>query len=225
MLSKYGLEVLLKFFGLAALIVVCCFTVIDQEVVRGVLLAIVGLSSAFVLTFFRDPDRTTPQQENAVISPADGKVVLIKELFEPEYLKGEAIQVSIFMSPLNVHVNRFPISGIVKYFRYIRGEYIVAFNEKSSDRNERTHIGMENSGHKVLFKQIAGAVARRIVARVNVGQTATAGERFGMIKFGSRVDVIMPKGTEIVARLHENVRAGETILANFSSGFISPEMK
>lgn len=224
MLSKYGLGVLLKFFGLAAVIIVCCFTVIDQGVVRSVLLALVGVSSAFVLNFFRDPQRTTPQQENAVVSPADGKVVLIKELFEPEYLKGEAIQVSVFMSALNVHVNRFPISGIVKYFRYIRGEYIVAFDEKSSERNERTHIGVENSGYKLLFKQIAGAVARRIVARVNVGQTATAGERFGMIKFGSRVDVIMPKGTEIVVRLHENVRAGETILAKFSSGLIAPEV-
>jgi len=224
-LSKYGLGVLLKFFGLAGLIVVCCFTVIDQEVVRSVLLALVGVASVFVLNFFRDPERTTPQQENAVVSPADGKVVLIKELFEPEYLKREAIQVSIFMSPLDVHVNRFPISGIVKYFRYIPGEYIVAFHEKSSERNERTHIGMENRGQKVLFKQIAGAVARRIVAHVNVGQTATAGERFGMIKFGSRVDVIMPKGTEIVVRLHENVRAGETILAMFSPSLIPTEAK
>ncbi|MGA2623030.1 MAG: phosphatidylserine decarboxylase family protein [Bacteroidota bacterium] len=225
MLSKYGLGVLLKFFGLAALAVVCCFTIIHQEVVRGVLLALVGVSSAFVLSFFRDPDRSTPQQDNTVISPADGKVVVIKELFEPEYLKTEAIQVSIFMSPLNVHVNRFPISGIVKYFRYIRGDYIVAFDEKSSEQNERTHIGMENKGQKVLFKQIAGAVARRIVVHVNVGQTATAGERFGMIKFGSRVDVIVPKGTEIVVRLHENVRGGETILARFSSGLVAPEVE
>ena len=209
--------VLLRYAGLAVIIVACCLAVIHQELLRDIVLVIAGLLTIFVFNFFRDPRRTPPERENIVISPADGKIVLIKDLVESEFLKSEAVQVSIFMSPLNVHVNRFPISGIVKYFRYIPGDYTVAFEEKSSERNERTHIGVEGNGYKVLFKQIAGAVARRIVAEVTVGQKVILGERFGMIKFGSRVDVIMPKKSQVNVRLGEKVRAGETILAIYSS--------
>jgi phosphatidylserine decarboxylase len=166
-----------------------------------------------MLNFFRDPERITPTGDNIVVSPADGKVVLIKEVFEPEYLKQDALQISIFMSPLDVHVNRFPISGKVGYFRYIQGEYVAAFEDKSSERNERTHIGVEENGFKILFKQIAGAVARRIVAPISIGQEAQRGKRFGMIKFGSRVDVLMPTNVHIQVKLNDRVRAGETVLA------------
>jgi phosphatidylserine decarboxylase len=120
---------------------------------------------------------------------------------------------SIFMSPMNVHVNRYPMSGRVGFFKHIPGEFIVAFDEKSSTRNERTHIGIENGNVRVLFKQIAGYVARRIVAPVQVGDKAVAGERFGMIRFGSRVDVIVPEGSEVKVKVGENAVAGTTVLA------------
>jgi phosphatidylserine decarboxylase len=163
--------------------------------------------------FFRDPDRQTPLQDNFVIAPADGKVIQVRELHEEEYLRADGVEVSIFMSPLNVHVNRFPITGTVGYFRHLPGEYLVAFDEKSSLRNERTLIGVENEHGRVLFKQIAGFVARRIVAHVNVGDRAEAGARFGMIKFGSRVDVIVGKGADIRVKPGDKTVAGETILA------------
>ena len=216
MISKYGTDVVIRFILIAAIVMLCAFTLIESGFIRSAILMILCAAVIFVLNFFRDPNRNTPNDEGLVISPADGKVVLIKEFFESEYIHQEAVQVSIFMSPLNVHVNRFPISGEVSYFKYIRGKYLVAFNEKSSELNERTHIGIENSGYKVIFKQIAGAVARRIVADVIVGQKAKAGERFGMIKFGSRVDVIMPKKSEVKVNLGERVRAGESVIARYS---------
>jgi phosphatidylserine decarboxylase len=216
-LTKYGVDVLIKYAVLASVIVAGTLLFVESAGIRYSILSIVVLFTLFVLNFFRDPERVTPQEENNVISPADGKVVVIKELFEGEYLKSDAVQVSVFMSPLNVHVNRFPISGTIGYFKYIPGKYLVAFEEKSSEVNERTHIGVEQNGYKVLFKQIAGAVARRIVADLKVGQPATKGERFGMIKFGSRVDVIMPKGSVVNVQLNQHVVAGETVLATYSS--------
>ena len=217
MLSKYGVDVLIKYAVIAVVVVFCALFFVESGWLRYSILTIVAAMTVFVLNFFRDPERTTPQEGNNVISPADGKIVVIKELFEGEYLNADAVQVSIFMSPLNVHVNRFPISGSVGYFKYIPGKYLVAFEEKSSEVNERTHIGVENNGYKILFKQIAGAVARRIVADLTVGQKAVKGERFGMIKFGSRVDVIMPKGSVVKVQLNDHVVAGETILATHSN--------
>jgi phosphatidylserine decarboxylase len=167
------------------------------------------------LNFFRDPERSTPREEGMIISPADGTVVLIREVEEPEYLCSRATQISIFMSPLNVHVNRFPISGKVGYFKHVEGAYMVAFHEKSSVLNERTLIGVEENSRRVLFKQIAGAVARRIVAEVQVGDEVRRGERFGMIKFGSRVDVLVPNDVALSVRLHDKVVAGETVLGRF----------
>jgi phosphatidylserine decarboxylase len=128
-------------------------------------------------------------------------------------MKQEAIMISIFMSPVNVHVNRHPISGTVGYFEHIEGEFFAAWEEKASLKNEQTHIGIENERGKVFFKQIAGFVARRIVAKVSVGDTAEIGKRFGMIKFGSRVDIYVPKGSEIKAVLNQKTAAGESILA------------
>ena len=216
MISKYGVDVVIRFFLIAAIVMLSAFTLIESGFIRLAILVIISTAVIFVINFFRDPNRIVPKDEGLVISPADGKVVLIKEFFESEYIRQEAIQVSIFMSPLNVHVNRFPISGVVTYFKYIPGKYLVAFNEKSSELNERTHIGIENNSYKVIFKQIAGTIARRIVADITVGQKAAAGERFGMIKFGSRVDVIMPKKSEVKVNLGERVRAGESVIARYS---------
>jgi len=201
-----------------AIVAVCLLTgfFISNAYARITIFVVAAVTAGLILNFFRDPERTTSRDANIVVSPADGRVVTITKLVEDEYIKSEAVQVSIFMSPLNVHVNRFPISGTVEYFRHVQGEYLVAFDEKSSLRNERTLIGVRNDGFKVLFKQIAGAVARRIVAPVSVGQPAVAGERFGMIKFGSRVDVIMPPHAQLQVQLNDRVVAGETILARYS---------
>ena len=167
----------------------------------------------FTLNFFRDPDRVTPAGENLIISPADGKVIQVRSVREDEYMKEEAVEVSIFMSPLNVHVNRIPISGRVDYYRYIPGEYLVAFDDKSSLRNERTHIGIANGRFKVFFKQIAGFVARRIIAEVKEGLTVNAGERFGMIRFGSRVDIFVPKHAVVKVKAGDIAVAGSTVVA------------
>lgn len=212
-ITKYGYDVVAAIVVVVVLGSLLAWFFVDM---RGLKFGIPGVLIFFLLfslNFFRDPNRITPEGENLVISPADGKVVLIKEVEEGEYIRGKGIQVSIFMSPLNVHVNRFPISGKVAYFKHIPGEYLVAMEEKSSGRNERTHIGIENGRTQVFFKQIAGFVARRIVAPINVGDRAVAGERFGMIRFGSRVDVIIPKGCEIKVKLGDKTVAGETVLA------------
>ena len=187
--------------------------VVDGKVVKFILLGLLFAFFLFTLYFFRDPERTPPSGDNLVLAPADGEVVVVKEVREDEFLKSGATQVSIFMSPLNVHVNRFPISGRVSLYRYVPGEYLVAYDEKSSLRNERTHIGLQNARLKVLFKQIAGFVARRIVANIKEGDHAVAGERFGMIKFGSRVDVFVPKDLLVKVKLGDKTVAGETVLA------------
>jgi phosphatidylserine decarboxylase len=212
-ITRYGYDVVLVIVLVALIGSLLAWQFIEWKPVRFGVITLLLLLVIFTINFFRDPDRVTPSGDNLVISPADGKVVLIKDVMEDEYLKGEGTQVSIFMSPLNVHVNRFPMNGTVGYYRYIPGEYLVAFDEKSSLRNERTHIGVERGNVKVLFKQIAGFVARRIVAHVALGDSARAGERFGMIRFGSRVDVIVPKGAEIRVRLGDTPVAGETVLA------------
>jgi len=214
-ISKYGVGVVARFLLIASIIILCDYTLIERGLLQSIILVLVGISLVFVLNFFRDPKRILPQGEGLLVAPADGKVILIKDIFDPEFLQQDAKQLSIFMSPLNVHVNRFPLAGTITYFKYFPGKHFVAFNEKSSALNERTHIGIENDGYKVLFKQIAGTVARRIVADITIGQKATAGERFGMIKFGSRVDVILPKQTVIEVKIGEHVRAGESVIARY----------
>ena len=169
----------------------------------------------FILSFFRNPKRNTKINDDHVIAPADGKVVVIEEVEEPEYFKDKRIQVSIFMSPLNVHVNRYPISGTVDYVQYHPGLYLVAWHPKSSTENERTTIVVSNKkkGTAVLFRQIAGALARRIVYYSKPFEIAQQGSEFGFIKFGSRVDIFLPLGAQINVKLNEVVRGGETVLA------------
>jgi len=213
LITKYGYDVV----GVVLFVVVAgsalSWFFIDTKVVKFGLIAFFLIFLLFTLNFFRDPDRMNPPGDELVIAPADGKVVLVQEIHEGEYLKEDAVQVSIFMSPLDVHVNRYPLNGIVGYYRYFPGEFLVAFDEKSSLRNERTHIGLERGSTKVLFKQIAGFVARRIVADLRVGDRAVAGQRFGMIKFGSRVDVLIPKRADLKVKAGDTTVAGETVLA------------
>lgn len=169
-----------------------------------------------VLQFFRSPKRSIMVDENMVISPADGKVVVIEEVEETEYFKERRLQISVFMSPVNVHVNRFPVSGIVKYVKYHPGKYLVAWHPKSSTDNERSTIVVEHPNKaEVLFRQIAGALARRIVFYCKENDPALQGGEFGFIKFGSRVDVFLPLNVKVKVNLNEVVKGGKTVLAEF----------
>jgi len=164
-----------------------------------------------VLYFFRDPERDTPQGENLIVSPADGKVVEIKDIYEGKFLKSEAKKVSIFMSLFNVHVNRSPIDGKVTYRDYVRGMKKPAFGAGSSNLNERSYLGIEGK-IRLLLVQVAGFVARRIVTYPKIGDALKAGERIGIIKLGSRVELYLPLNVEVVVKVGDKVRAGETIL-------------
>ncbi len=169
-----------------------------------------------ILQFFRNPARSIIINENNIIAPADGKIVVIEEVTENEYFKDKRIQVSIFMSPINVHINRYPISGIVKYSKYHPGLFLVAWHPKSSTDNERTTIVVENkNGQSVLFRQIAGALARRIVNYAKEGDNATQGNEFGFIKFGSRVDLLLPLNVKINVALEQKVVGRQTIIGTF----------
>jgi phosphatidylserine decarboxylase len=169
-----------------------------------------------VVQFFRIPKRTFTFTDSDILCPADGKVVVIEEVEETEYFKDRRIQVSIFMSPLNVHANYFPISGLVKYVKYHKGLFLVAWHPKSSTDNERSTVVVQHSsGQEVLFRQIAGAVARRICYYAKEGQTAETGQEFGFIKFGSRVDVFLPLGTKLDVKIDQDVKAKLTKLGSF----------
>lgn len=169
-----------------------------------------------ILQFFRNPNRPVIINENNIIAPADGKVVVIEEVIENEYFKDKRIQLSIFMSPINVHINRYPISGMVKYSKYHPGLFLVAWHPKSSTDNERTTIVVEHkNGKEVLFRQIAGAMARRIVNYSKVGDTALQGDEFGFIKFGSRVDLFLPLDIKIKVSLEQKVKGRQTVIATF----------
>lgn len=169
-----------------------------------------------ILQFFRSPGRNWTKNDLQIICPADGKVVVIEETEEIEYFKDRRIQVSIFMSPINVHINRNPISGTVKFMKYHKGKYLVAWDPKSSTDNERTTIVVESAtGVPVLFRQIAGALARRIVWYVKEGDEVKQGDQFGFIKFGSRVDVFLPLGTKVNVKLGDVVKGGITVLGEF----------
>ena len=214
--TRYGYDVLVAMMLLTiGLILVGVY--VDIVWLKALLIALAVFLGAFTLYFFRDPDRIVPDgaaEEGIVVSPADGKVVVIQDVIDDEYLQGPAKQISIFLSPLNVHVNRIPVSGTIDYYQYIKGKYIVAFDDKASEINERTHIGIRNGRTRILFKQIAGAVARRIICQVKVGDEVHVGERFGMIKFGSRMDLIVSPGMMVDVRIGDMVVAGETIICH-----------
>ena len=170
-----------------------------------------------VLQFFRNPSRPFVSGGNLIICPADGKVVVIEETQENEYFKDKRLQVSIFMSPVNVHINRNPIAGVVKFFKYHPGKYLAAWNPKSSTENERTTVVVEHAnGTPVLFRQIAGALARRIVWYVKEGDIVEQSKEFGFIKFGSRVDIFLPVGTKVNLELNQVVKGGITVLGEIA---------
>src|ERR1700749_5085050 len=194
----------------------------EAHVIKWIVYILSFLLFVIIVQFFRSPKFAIDTHDKQVICPADGKVVVIEETEETEFLKDKHIQMSVFMSPVNVHINRNPISGFVKYFKYNPGKYLVAWHPKSSTENERTTIVIENSkGVQVLFRQIAGALARRIVWYVKEGDVVQQGQQFGFIKFGSRVDVFLPLGSTIKVGIGQAVKGGRTVLAELSKG-VSP---
>lgn len=210
-LTKYGYSTLGWIF-LVVFILIAAAIAVNNNYIKYPLIAVSVFLVIFSLNFFRDPDRIPPSAENVIVSPADGKVLIVKDVFEKRFLNSEAQQVSIFMSPLNVHVNRIPISGKVDFLNYVEGKYLVAYHDKADSENERSEIGITSNHGKVLFTQVAGFVARRIIYELNVGDEVKIGKRFGMIKFGSRVDVIVPRNWKLKVAEGEIVKAGETIL-------------
>ena len=170
----------------------------------------------FIISFFRIPSRTFTYDENSIVSPADGKVVVIEETFDTEYFNEKRLQISVFMSPANVHVNRYPVSGKVEYSQYHKGKYLVAWDPKSSTENERHSIVLESPKAKVLVKQIAGALAKRIMNYAVVDADAKQNEELGFIKFGSRVDLLLPIGTKVNVKIGDNVKNGVSVLATLA---------
>ena len=169
----------------------------------------------FCLYFFRDPERKTPEGEGLVISPADGTIVKIENVHEKEFFGEEVQRVSVFLSVLNVHVNRIPAGGTVKHIRYVKGKFYGALYDKASELNEQSIIGVETPHGKILFKQIAGLIARRIIYWIKEGDQVETGKRFGLIRFGSRMDIYLPKSAKIQVSVKDRVKAGETVLGSY----------
>ena len=202
---------------LAIILIALNLVVLSYTSDRPVRYFVVASSVIFyllILQFFRNPRLVVAEDATAVYAPADGKVVVIEQTLENEYLKEERIQVSIFMSPVNVHVNRSPVKGKVSFFKYHPGKYLVAWHPKSSTENERTTVAIETEGGKeILFRQIAGALARRIKWYIKEGDELLQGQEFGFIKFGSRVDVFLPLDAKIEVKINEKTKAGKTVIA------------
>ena len=214
MFHKEGYTIITISFIIIALINLLSANYIDSELISKSIGLITIIVLILILQFFRNPKRKTELNDELIISPVDGKVVAIEKVHEKEYFKDERIQISIFMSPLNVHVTRYAASGSIKFSKYHPGKYLVAWHPKASTDNERTTIVVENKTYgKVLYRQIAGALARRIVNYANEGQTITQGPDAGFIKFGSRVDLFLPLDTKLKVKLNQKVKGGECIIA------------
>jgi phosphatidylserine decarboxylase len=167
----------------------------------------------FVLFFFRDPDRPVPQGKGVVVSPADGKVIVVKDVYEPDYLKRDMKQVSIFLSVFNVHVNRIPVGGTVETVKYHPGKFLAAWDDKASLDNEQTAIVIASGKDKLVVKQIAGLIARRIVCYAKAGDAVSTGERYGLIRFGSRVDIFLPRDADIQVRVGDRIKGTRDVIA------------
>ncbi len=211
MMKNYGIPVAAEgwpFILPLAAVTLLCF-VIGWKYPGGVALVL----TLFVLFFFRDPERVVPQGKGVVVSPADGKVIVIKDIFEPDYLKQDVKQISIFLSVFNVHVNRAPLGGKVELVKYNPGKFHVASVDKASLDNEQTAMLIASGADKVLVKQIAGLIARRIVCYAKPGDSVKTGERYGLIRFGSRVDIFLPKDANLRVKLGDRVKGARDIIA------------
>jgi phosphatidylserine decarboxylase len=217
-IHKEGVTILtILFLALLVINIIIVAVFPDAMIIKALVFISSLVVFLLVLQFFRHPHRTISSNEKYILAPADGKVVTIEEVEETEVLKDKRIQVSIFMSPLNVHVNRYPISGKISFLKYHPGLYLVAWHPKSSTENERTTCVIDhNSSVRILMRQIAGAVARRIVYYPKVDDIVKQGTEMGFIKFGSRVDLFLPLGTKINVNLNQKVRGGETVIAELN---------
>ena len=216
MFHKEGHTIILIFLFAVIADILLLEYILDDGLIKLILQSVSILILLLILQFFRNPVRNTIINEKHIISPVDGKVVNIEKVYEKEYFKDERLQVSIFMSPFNVHVTRYPISGKVKFSKYHPGEYLVAWHPKSSEKNERTTIVLENEVvGQILYRQIAGALARRIVNYAEVGENVTQGKDAGFIKFGSRVDLFLPVDSILNIEINQHIRGGEDIISEF----------
>jgi len=214
MFHKEGGKIILISTTLTVLFLLLADTFISTLWLQKTIEIVVLLLLIIVLQFFRNPVRTVAINDNHIIAPVDGKVVVIEEVFEGEYFKDKRMQVSIFMSPINVHVTRYPLNGLVKFSKYHPGKFLVAWHPKASEENERTTIVIENKVFgEILYRQIAGALAKRIINYAEEGTQVVQGTDAGFIKFGSRVDLFLPLGTEISVKLNEKAVGGKTIIA------------
>ena len=215
-IHKAGHILLFKAFVLFAFINVLVYAFIPNIIVFRAVLIVSSILYLLMVNFFRFPNRHIIVKDNTILAPADGKIVVIEETFEPEYLKKQCIQVSIFMNIFNVHINWFPVNGIIKFFKYHPGRYMAAYLPKSSTENERTTIAIETTnGQEIVMRQIAGAMAKRIVSYAPVGGVARQDEHAGFIKFGSRVDLYLPLGTKIDVKLGQKVTGSQTLIGTF----------
>jgi len=215
MIHREGYGIIVSIFAVALVISFLIF--IDSE--NLFLKVLAGLSWSFMLFslyFFRDPDREIPKEPGAIVAPADGKIIEVGDVQETEFINGPAKKISIFMNVFNVHVNRSPISGKVLFFRYQKGKFMPANLKDASLQNEQTVLGVEQNGQKLVFKQIAGLIARRIYCELREGHNVKRGERMGLIKFGSRVDVFMPAETMITVNKGDCTVAGSTIIGKLA---------
>jgi len=214
MFHKEGFKIIIATFFITTLMALGAEYLIDLVYIKKGIQVLALVLLVVVLQFFRNPKRATPKNDRHIIAPVDGKVVVIEEVFEKEYFKDNRLQVSIFMSPINVHVTRYAISGKVIFSKYHPGKFLVAWHPKSSEENERTTVVVENKHvGQILYRQIAGALARRIVNYAEAGMEVTQGEDAGFIKFGSRVDLFFPVGTKINLELNQVVKGGIDCIA------------
>ena len=219
MFHKEGAQSILIGTVLTAIVLLLTDKFIDTNWIKMTIQITTLLLLIIILQFFRNPKRNFILDENQILSPVDGKVVVIEEVYEGEYFKEKRIQVSIFMSPINVHVTRYGLSGLVKFSKYHPGKFLVAWHPKSSEENERTTIVIENKTFgEILYRQIAGALAKRIVNYAKEGMQVVQGEDAGFIKFGSRVDLFLPLGTTINVALNQTAVGGKTIIATKANG-------
>jgi phosphatidylserine decarboxylase len=216
MFHKEGKASIIIGFAVAILCVVLALMIDMPSWLAAIIIAIGVIFLVIILQFFRNPSRNTVLDQSTVVSPVDGKVVVIEKVQENEYFKGERLMISVFMSPINVHVTRYPIGGKIAYSKYHPGKYLVAWHPKASEENERTTVVIEHDNKlQVMYRQIAGALAKRIVNYAVAEETAMQGGESGFIKFGSRVDVYLPVDTAIKVELNQKVSGGESILAQF----------
>jgi len=213
MITKYGYKII-AYTGLFLLLFII-LSLAFAATFLWVLTIIIAVVFVFHFFFFRDPKREIPEGEKWILAPADGQIIKIDEVEEPLFFKGKVRRISIFMTIFNVHVNRMPITGKVERVEYSKGEFLSAFKDKASVKNEQNKIALRSKAGKVLFVQIAGLIARRIVCRAQVGDRVQAGERFGMIKYSSRLDVYLPLNTKINVTLKQWVKGGSTIIGEF----------